>query len=89
MNIYVGNLNYNLSEDDLRQVFEEHGEVSSAKIIIDKYSGRSKGFGFVEMPNDDEASAAIEALNDKDMGGRNMKVNQARERSEDNRRSYR
>lgn len=82
MNIYVGNLNYNLSEDELRQVFEEHGEVSSAKIIIDKYSGRSKGFGFVEMPNDDEASAAIEALNDKEVGGRNMKVNQARERSE-------
>lgn len=85
MNIYVGNLNYNLSEDDLRATFEEHGEVSSAKIIIDKYSGRSKGFGFVEMPNDDEATAAIEALNDKDVGGRNMKVNQARERSDDNR----
>ena len=82
MNIYVGNLNYNLSEDDLRQVFEEHGEVSSAKIIIDKYSGRSKGFGFVEMPNDDEATAAIQALNDREVGGRNMKVNQARERSE-------
>lgn len=89
MNIYVGNLNYNLSEDDLRQVFEEHGEVTSAKIIIDKYSGRSKGFGFVEMPNDDEATAAIEALNDKDVNGRNMKVNQARERTEDNRKSFR
>ena len=89
MNIYVGNLNYNLSEDDLRQVFEEFGEVSSAKIIIDKYSGRGKGFGFVEMANDEEASAAIEALNDKEVGGRNMKVNQAREKSDDNRRSYR
>ncbi len=89
MNIYVGNLNYNLTEDELRQVFEEFGEVSSAKIIIDKYSGRGKGFGFVEMANDEEASAAIEALNDKEVGGRNMKVNQAREKSDDNRRSYR
>ncbi len=89
MNIYVGNLNYNLSEDDLRQVFEEFGEVTSAKIIIDKYSGRGKGFGFVEMANDDEATAAIEALNDKEVSGRNMKVNQAREKSDDNRRSYR
>lgn len=89
MNIYVGNLNYNLTEDELKQVFEEFGEVSSAKIIIDKYSGRGKGFGFVEMANDEEASAAIEALNDKEVGGRNMKVNQAREKSDDNRRSYR
>jgi RNA recognition motif-containing protein len=89
MNIYVGNLNYNLSEDDLRQAFEEFGEVSSAKIITDKYSGRSKGFGFVEMVDDDAATAAIEALNDKDLGGRNMRVNQAREKSDDNRRSYR
>ena len=85
MNIYVGNLNYNLSEDELRQAFEEFGEVSSAKIILDKYSGRSKGFGFVEMPNDGEASAAIEGLNDKDFGGRNMRVNQAREKSDDDR----
>lgn len=89
MNIYVGNLNYNLTEDELKQVFEEFGEVSSAKIIIDKYSGRGKGFGFVEMANDEEASAAIEALNDKEVGGRNMKVNQAREKSDDDRRSYR
>ena len=89
MNIYVGNLNYNLTEDELRQVFGEFGEVSSAKIIIDKYSGRGKGFGFVEMANDEEASAAIEALNDKEVGGRNMKVNQAREKSDDDRRSYR
>ena len=89
MNIYVGNLNYNLTEDELKQVFEEFGEVSSSKIIIDKYSGRGKGFGFVEMANDEEASAAIEALNDKEVGGRNMKVNQAREKSDDNRRSYR
>jgi len=89
MNIYVGNLNYNLSEDELREIFEEFGEVSSAKIIIDKYSGRSKGFGFVEMSDDEEANSAIAALNDKDFGGRNIKVNQAREKSDDRRRSFR
>lgn len=83
MNIYVGNLNYNLSEDELRQVFEEFGEVVSAKIIVDKYSGRSKGFGFVEMSDDEEANAAIAALNDSDVHGRNIKVNKARERSDD------
>jgi len=89
MNIYVGNLNYNLTEDELREVFEEFGEVSSAKIINDKYSGRSKGFGFVEMPNDSEAQDAIDNLNDKDVGGRNIKVNQARERSEGSGRNFR
>ncbi len=89
MNIYVGNLNYNLSEDELREIFEEFGEVNSAKIIIDKYSGRSKGFGFVEMSDDEEANSAIAALNDKEIQGRNMKVNQARERSDDRRRSFR
>ena len=83
MNIYVGNLNYNLSEDELRQVFEEFGEVVSAKIIVDKYSGRSKGFGFVEMSDDEEANAAIAALNDSEVQGRNIKVNKARERSDD------
>lgn len=83
MNIYVGNLNYNLTEDELRQIFEEFGEVVSAKIILDKYSGRSKGFGFVEMSNDEEANAAIAALNDSEFQGRNMKVNKARERSDD------
>ncbi|MBE0655931.1 MAG: RNA-binding protein [Bacteroidales bacterium] len=91
MNIYVGNLNYNLSEDELRQIFEEFGEVNTAKIVIDKYSGRSKGFGFVEMADDQEANAAISALNDSDVGGRNIKVNKAREKTEDNRsrRSFR
>ena len=82
MNIYVGNLNYNVTEDELREVFEEFGEVSSAKIITDKYSGRSKGFGFVEMPNDSEGKDAIENLNDRDLQGRNIKVNEARERTE-------
>jgi RNA recognition motif-containing protein len=82
MNIYVGNLNYTWTEDELREIFEEFGEVSSAKIITDKYSGRSKGFGFVEMPNDSEGKEAIEYLNDKDINGRNIKVNEARERTE-------
>ena len=82
MNIYVGNLNYNLTEDELKEIFEEFGEVSSVKIITDKYSGRSKGFGFVEMPNDAEGKSAINDLNDKDMNGRNIKVNEARERTD-------
>ena len=69
MNVYVGNLSYDLSEDDLKTAFEEYGEVSSAKIIFDRYSGRSKGFGFVEMSSDDEAKAAIEALSGKELGG--------------------
>jgi RNA recognition motif-containing protein len=89
MNIYVGNLNYNFSEDELKEIFEEFGEVSSAKIISDKYSGRSKGFGFVEMANDTEAQEAIENLNDKDVGGRNIKVNQAREKTDAPRRNFR
>ena len=78
MNVYVGNLSYDLSEDDLKTAFEEYGEVSSAKIIFDRYSGRSKGFGFVEMSSDDEAKAAIEALAGKELGGRTMVVNEAR-----------
>ena len=83
MNIYVGNLNFNLGEDDLKELFEKYGEVISVKIITDKYSGRSKGFGFVEMADDAQANQAIEELNGKDLNGRNLKVNQARER-EDN-----
>ncbi|MBN1144384.1 MAG: RNA-binding protein, partial [Bacteroidales bacterium] len=63
MNIYVGNLHFNVSEDELRKAFEEYGEVASVKIISDKYSGRSKGFGFVEMLNDNEAKNAIDGLN--------------------------
>jgi RNA recognition motif-containing protein len=80
MNIYVGNLNFNLGEDELKGLFEQYGEVTSVKIITDKYSGRSKGFGFVEMADDAAASQAIEELNGKDLQGRNVKVNQARER---------
>ena len=82
MNIYVGNLNYGITEDELREVFEKYGEVTSAKIISDKYSGRSKGFGFIEMSNDDEAKEAIENIDGTDVKGRNIKVNQARERND-------
>lgn len=82
MNIYVGNLPYSAEEEDLRKLFEEFGEVDSVKIIIDKYSGKSKGFGFVEMTNGEEGNEAIQNLNDSDMDGRNLKVNEARERTE-------
>ncbi len=82
MNIYVGNLNYGITEDELREVFEKYGEVTSSKIISDKYSGRSKGFGFIEMSNDEEAKEAIENIDGTDVKGRNIKVNQARERND-------
>lgn len=77
MNIFVGNLSYQLHEDELEQLFTQYGEVASAKIISDKFTGRSKGFGFVEMPNDEEASKAISELNNKDVQGRPLKVNKA------------
>lgn len=80
MNIYTGNLSYEVSEDDLKSAFEEFGEVASAKIISDRYTGRSKGFGFVEMPSDEEANAAIEALSGKRLAGRALVVNEARPR---------
>ena len=80
MNLYVGNLPYNTTSDDLRAAFEAFGTVDSANVINDRESGRSKGFGFVEMPNNSEADAAIKALNDSPMGGRNIKVNEARPR---------
>ncbi len=82
MNIYVGNLPYNLTEDDLKAAFSDFGEVSSASIIMDKMSGQSKGFGFVEMPDNSEADQAIKALNESALNGRNIKVNQARPRGE-------
>jgi RNA recognition motif-containing protein len=85
MNIYVGNLNFKLSEDDLKGIFEEFGAVSSVKIITDKYSGRSKGFGFVEMENDEEAKAAIDGLNGKEVDTRVIVVNEARPRKDNNR----
>ncbi|MGM0622034.1 MAG: RNA recognition motif domain-containing protein [Bacteroidota bacterium] len=85
MNIYVGNLPYSVVEEDLREIFEEYGEVASVKIINDKLTGRSKGFGFVEMDEDDEAKKAIEELNNADLSGRNIKVNESRPRSNDSR----
>ncbi len=81
MNIYVGNLQYTLTEDDLREIFEEYGTVDSAKVITDKETGRSKGFGFIEMPNDTEAKHAIEELNEAKINDRVVKVNTARERT--------
>jgi len=82
MNIYVGNLSFNVSEENLRQAFEAFGQVSSATIIKDKYSGQPRGFGFMEMPNRAEAQAAIENLNGKDLLGQQMNVNEARPRTD-------
>ncbi len=82
MNIYVGNLSWNLKDQDLLNLFSAHGEVTTAKIINDKFTGRSKGFGFVEMPNDDQAQAAIAALNGTAVDGRNVVVNESRPKSE-------
>ena len=81
MKIYVGNMSYDTSEDDLRKAFEVHGQVDSVAVISDQYSGRSKGFGFIEMPNDEEAKTAMESLNGTDLQGRTLKVNEARPRS--------
>jgi RNA recognition motif-containing protein len=80
MNLYVGNLNYDMTEDELRNAFAEHGEVQSAKIITDKFTGRSRGFGFVEMASQEAGNAAMESLNGKDIGGRQLVVNEARPR---------
>ncbi|MEE9198669.1 MAG: RNA-binding protein [Dehalococcoidia bacterium] len=80
MNIYVGNLAYEVADDDLRTAFAEYGQVDTATVIMDRYSGRSRGFGFVEMPNDSEAQAAIDGVNGKDLKGRTVTANQARAR---------
>ena len=82
MNIYVGNLSFEVTDEDLRQAFEEFGAVESAAVVMDKYSGRSRGFGFVEMATSDEANAAISGLDGSDLKGRNLKVNEARPREE-------
>jgi RNA recognition motif-containing protein len=82
MNIYVGNLSYEITEEDLRLAFEQFGTVESVNIIKDKFSGQSKGFGFVEMTSKTEGQAAIEGLNGKEKKGRTLKVNEARPRSE-------
>ena len=82
MEIYVGSLPYTVTEDDLKEAFAPFGEVSSVRLVSDKFSGKSKGFGFVEMPNNEEAEAAIAALNEKDFKGRDIKVNQAKPKEE-------
>jgi RNA recognition motif-containing protein len=82
MNIYVGNLPFSTDEDDLRQAFEAYGQVEDVKLIKDKYTGKSRGFGFVEMSAEAEALSAIDGLNGKDFKGRNLTVNKARPRSE-------
>jgi RNA recognition motif-containing protein len=83
MNIYVGNLSYKLTEAEMRSAFEAHGEVTSAKIITDKFSGDSKGFGFVEMPNQAEGEEALKKMDGAELGGRNIRVNEARPRTDD------
>jgi len=80
MNIYVGNLSHDVTDDDLRQEFEAFGQVESAAVIKDKFSGESRGFGFVEMPSKDEASAAITGLQERDLKGRKISVNEAKPR---------
>ncbi len=82
MNIYVGNLSYEVTGEDLRQAFEAYGQVSSASVVKDKYSGQARGFGFVEMPEKAEAQAAIQNLNGKDLRGQQMNVNEARPRAD-------
>jgi RNA recognition motif-containing protein len=78
VNIYVGNLSYNMSEEELRNMFEAHGKVDRASVAMDRTTGRARGFGFVEMPNDVEARAAMSALNETEMQGRKMMVNEAK-----------
>ncbi len=88
MNIYVGNLPFEVTDEELEAAFAEFGEVSSARVIIDRFSGRSRGFGFVEMPTDSEGEAAIAAMNGKEMMGRPLTVNVARPREERPRRDF-
>ncbi|SPD75116.1 putative RNA-binding protein RbpF [uncultured Desulfobacterium sp.] len=85
MNIFIGNLSFDVSEDELQKAFEAYGQVTTVNIIKDKYSGRSRGFGFVEMGVDAEAQSAIEGLNGKELKGRKLSVNEARPRSNDRR----
>jgi RNA recognition motif-containing protein len=82
VNIYVGNLAYAVTEDQLREAFSQYGAVSRVNLIIDRETGRSKGFAFVEMDDNSQADAAIKGLNDQDLGGRKMRVNEARPRGE-------
>ncbi len=82
MNIYVGNLSFGVTEEDVRQTFDPFGQISSVRVIADRDTGRSKGFGFVEMPNDAEAQSAISDLDGKELQGRSLKVIEDRPRSE-------
>jgi len=82
MDIYVGNLSYDVTDEDLKQAFEVFGNVASAKVVKDAYSGRSRGFGFVEMSDDTEGQSAINDLNGKELKGRALKVSEARSRSD-------
>jgi RNA recognition motif-containing protein len=85
MNIYVGNLPNSVNENDLREVFQAFGEVSTASVIKDKFSGESRGFGFIEMPNKGEAEKAISMVNGKDLKGRTAKVNEAKPKTDSSR----
>jgi RNA recognition motif-containing protein len=85
VNIYVGNLSYEATDQDLRTAFEAFGQVSSARVIGDRETGRSRGFGFVEMPNDEEGRKAIEGINNKEVAGRAVRVNEARPKESDRR----
>jgi RNA recognition motif-containing protein len=82
LKIYVGNLSYDTNDNELAAAFEPYGQVASAQVIVDRLTGRSRGFGFVEMPNDSEAKAAIAALNGSMLQGRSLNVNEARERTD-------
>ncbi|MCZ6688112.1 MAG: RNA-binding protein [Planctomycetota bacterium] len=82
MNIYVGNLSFDATESDVRQAFEAHGTVSSANLIMDRETNRPRGFGFVEMPNDEEARKAISAINETEIAGRAVNVNEAKPRED-------
>lgn len=88
MKIFCGSLPFSLKDDELREFFEEYGEVASAVIISDKFTGRSKGFGFVEMPDDEQARKAIEELNGASVSGRTIVVNKAEEKRDGDRRSF-
>ncbi len=85
MRIYVGNLSYQATEDELRELFEQYGEVAEVNVVTGRETGRSRGFAFVEMPSKEEATAAIEALDQKDSGGRTLRVNEAQPRQQDRR----
>ena len=82
MKLYVGNLSYDTSEADLRTAFEGYGKVSSANIVTDKYTGKSRGFGFIEMDSNDEANEAMTKLHDTELNGRNLNVNEAKPRND-------